>query len=126
MELLKDSITSGLTDLGNNILNGLKDMFIPTFSPLWKIRSLIHDKLPPLDQLLHIFGNVLGDTSEYAPTFSITYKGNTYNIVDFSVFTPYRPILFIIQNAIYWYLFVRWFIKFIPSIISGIGGVVGK
>ena len=126
MAVLKDTVTSGLTELGNNILNGLKDLFIPTFSPLGRVHKLIYDKLPLLDQLFHIFRSVLGDTSELAPTFAISYKGNTYNIVDFSVFTPYRPVLFIIQNAIYWYLFIRWFIKFIPSLMSGIGGVVGK
>lgn len=127
MEVLKDNLTSGLSDLGTTIIEGFKDtlttLFVPTFSPIDELKKLLDSKLPILEQLFQILKNAVGDTSEDAPTFSITYKGQKHNIVDFSVFTPYRPALFIIQNAIYWYLCIKWLIKFIPSMLSGIGGV---
>ena len=65
-----------------------------------------------------LLGNV--DYGTTTPSFSITYYGQTVNIIDFSLFVNYRIWLHGIILAIAWFMYIRKLFNKLPNIIGGV------
>ena len=137
MEVLEKSITGGinnlytlLIDYPSTMISKLSDLFVYLFVPSNNvtdhIASLINDKYPFIAQMGSLTKQVVfGDYSETAPTFSINFKGKSLRIIDFTAILPYRPILLTIETFIIVVGFINWLLRFIPSLLSGIGDFGG-
>lgn len=121
MEVLGEKFTGGISAGFNSFAEKLKEFFIPTFNPLTEFIDVISSRFGFLPQIVTILKGFFVDISDEAPIFAINFKGKLINIIDFSVFEPYRPLLFTIQYSIYTYYFLNWLIKFIPRLLGGIG-----
>lgn len=119
-ERIKDvvSVVRAIPDI---IAENMKSLVIPSGSPLLKLRATIDEKYPFISQL-SVWVNSLtyGDYSENAPNFSITYNGETYNLIDFSLFSQYRSLVHAISSILLVTSFIFWLIKFVPKLLKGL------
>lgn len=128
MGILKDNIAQGISNIVSVIRSipdmvgdVIKSLVIPSGSPLMELRELIDEKYPFIAQLsVWIQSLNYGDYSEGAPNFSIVYNGETYNLIDFSLFAQYRPLVLGISSALLVTSFIFWLIKFVPKLLKGV------
>lgn len=121
MEVLGSKFTTSISNAFDNFGEKLKSFFIPTFDPVKDLWAEFSSRFGFVEQCFTVVKGLFTDISDEAPVFAFNYKDSTYNIIDFSVFEPYRPLLFMIQYTIYTYRFSDWTIKNIPSILEGLG-----
>lgn len=102
--------------------NLLKTLFVPEKSPLENFKQKVQDKLYFVTQISEMFSTLLGnvDYGTTTPSFSITYYGQTVNIIDFSLFVNYRMWLHGIILAIAWFMYIRKLFNKLPNIIGGV------
>lgn len=126
LESLGAGIAGSLNDLGtaiiNGLIDGLKELFVPSYNPIDEVKSKIESKYTFLSQISEISNTLFADFSESSapPSFTVTYRGKTMTIVDFSAFVSYRSTVHGIIIAIAWTTFVLWLIKFIPQLLKGV------
>ena len=96
-------------------------LFVPTGSGVDGLKNLINEKYPFISQLgVWIQSLTYGDYSEDAPNFSITYNGETYNLIDFTLFEQYRLIVLGISSVLLLTSFIFWLVKFVPKLLKGV------
>lgn len=120
-------IMQSITNVGKAIIDGftdsLKILFVPSYNPASEVKDKLDSKFAFVSQLKSITSelfNDFDDDSDY-PSFTITYKGTTYNIIDFSLYAPYRATVHSIIIAISWTYFVLWMVKYLPRLVKGGG-----
>lgn len=127
---LKDSIfgiLKNIFDFVSDIPAKFKELFIelfvPTFNPVTEVKDKVNEKFGFISQMVALSKDLFTDFDSNAtpPSFTISYMGGTYEIVNFKVIEPYRAILHSIIIAICYIQFVLWFFKFAPRIIKGGG-----
>lgn len=99
----------------------LEDLFVPEFDGVNRVKSTLEEKLPMIAQLTEITSHFTSDYSETStpPTFTITYKGQTLNILNLSFLQPYVTTIKSILSAIWWVMFALWLVKYAPKMIGG-------
>lgn len=114
------SIPKKIIDL---LLDLLKFLFIPEYNPIEEIKAKINEKFTFLTQMVSLSADLFKDfdSNSLPPSFTITYKGTEYSIVNFEIFQPYRATVHSIIIAIAWIYFVLWLFKFAPRVIKGGG-----
>lgn len=126
LESLGTGIAGSLNDLGaaiiNGLIDGLKELFVPSYNPIDEVKSKIENKYTFLSQISEISNSLFAGFSESSapPSFTVTYRGKTMTIVDFSAFVSYRSTVHGIIIAIAWTTFILWLIKFVPQLLKGV------
>lgn len=117
------NVVDGILNLPNVFETLLKKLFVPTYSPLEECKNKIYSKFTFITQMVTLSAYLFNDFDSNAtpPTFTITYKGTTSTIIDWSVVEPYRAYYQSIIIAVSWVFFVLWFFKFAPRFIKGGG-----
>lgn len=120
---LLSGIITGLNNLKDGIIQGLKDLFIPSDNAFTDIQNIINEKFGFISQIKDMFSSIINATfnvSDEPPTFNITIYGQDLSIIDWSIYSPYRLIVHGIIIAISYINFIMRLIKRIPKIIGGI------
>lgn len=120
---LLSGILTGLNNLKDGIIQGLKDLFIPSDNAFTDIKDIINEKFGFISQIKDMFSSIINATftqSDEAPEFNITIYGQDLSIIDWSLFAPYRLIIHGIIIAVSYISFIMRLIKRIPKIIGGI------
>jgi hypothetical protein len=120
---LLNGIITGLNNLKDGIIQGLKDLFIPSDNAFTDIQTIINEKFGFISQIKDMFSSIINATfseSGEAPEFNITIYGQELSIIDWSLYAPYRMIVHGIIIAIAYIGFIMRLIKRIPKIIGGI------
>lgn len=130
IEDILSNIINGFKNVVDGILNIpqefellLKKLFVPTYSPLDECKNKIYSKFTFVTQMITLSKDLFKDfdSNETPPVFTITYKGTTCTIIDWTVVEPYREYYQFIIIAVSWVFFVLWFFKFVPRVIKGGG-----
>lgn len=128
-----ENIKNGFLDLGQRvielpckIIELLKELFellfVPEKTPVDDIKDIIDKKFPVINQITDIVNGLFvkyGDTTA-TPRFTVTYKGQTYNILNLDWYIPYRNIVCGIIICIAWLSFVFWLVRFVPKMLGGV------
>lgn len=129
-DVVKNKVTSWwntvydwITNFFDNIGNLLKDMFVPTYSPVDEIKAKINERFSFISQMVDLSADLFTDfgSTSVPPSFTITLYGQSYDIINFSIMQPYRATIHSIIIAIAWINFALWFFKFSPRLIKGGG-----
>lgn len=95
-------------------------LFVPSDNLFNDFEILLKEKFGIFFQLKQLTLDLTTlDSSESAPSFTITYAGHTLNIIDFSMFSQYRSLIHNIIILICGFFFVKWLIVSAPSIVMG-------
>ena len=90
LELVKDSITN----LGNTIVNGIKNvfelLFVPSDNLFDDVQTLFNEKFGIFSQVVNLVKSLTINESTVKPNFKITLYGTTLHFIDFSLFDEYR------------------------------------
>lgn len=119
---LLSGIITGLNNLKDGIIQGLKDLFIPSDNAFTDIKEIVNDKFGFISQIKDLFSAFVNYTfadSETPPEFTITYKGNEISIIDWSLYAPYRMTVHFIIIAISYLSFIMRLYKRLPGYIGG-------
>ena len=125
---LLSGILTGLDNLKDGIIQGLKDLFIPSDNAFTDIVDMVKTKFAFAYEFVDIAKTILVfsfDDDVEAPNFEISdssgkwFKGSL-NFIDWTIYEPYRPYVHALILAISWYQFIERTIKRLPSIIGGI------
>lgn len=102
--------------------NLLSDLFVPKEDIFGNLKDNLQNKFSFTTQIQEIFENLLNDFNygDSVPSFTITYYGETLNIIDFTPYLEYRSWLHAIILGISWFVFIRKTFYKIPGIIGGI------
>lgn len=78
--------------------------------------------MKPFGWLFDIVGNLTKfkdyiNTSEDMPHFTITAYGKTMDIIDFSLFAPYRLFVHSLVSLFVWFNFIKWIVNKIPRMM---------
>lgn len=125
---LLSGIITGLNNLKDGIIQGLKDLFIPSDNAFTDIVDMVKTKFTFVYNFLDIAKTILVfsfDDDVEPPNFKMEDKsGKWFNtplsIIDWTIYEPYRAYVHALILAICWYQFIERTIKRLPSIIGGI------
>lgn len=125
---LLSGILTGLNNLKEGIIQGLKVLFIPSDNAFTDIVDMVKTKFSFAYEFVDIAKTILVfsfDADVEPPTFKMEDKsGKWFNtplsIIDWTIYEPYRPYVHSLILAICWYQFIERTIKRLPSIIGGI------
>lgn len=123
METLGNKFATSINNGFDTFVEKLKTLFIPKFDCISQIKSEFDSRFGFVNQLGTIIKGFFTDISDDAPIFSINYQGKDINIIDFTIFAPYRQTLEIITSVFLLWNLYWWLLKVIPSVIAGLGGV---
>lgn len=119
---LLSGILTGLNNLKDGIIQGLKDLFIPSDNAFTDIKDIVNEKFGFISQikdLVSAFVNYSFAESDTPPEFNINYKGNEISIIDWSLYAPYRMTVHFIIIAISYLSFIMRLYKRLPGYIGG-------
>ena len=112
-----------LVNLPSKIVEGigniLKELFIPKTDIVGRIREAV---MKPFGWLFELLDNLTMfqsyyDTGEDIPKFTITAYGKTMDIIDFSIFAPYRTFVHSLVLLFAWFNFFKWGAHKLPRIV---------
>lgn len=120
-----DGIQEGISAIVENLIEGLKDLFIPTKNPFDELKEVFYSKMPIIEKL-ESFKDEAFPNEEKKPTFEIDLGGwcgasGTVSVLDFSWYEPYRETVKGILAAFLWVFTLIKAYKLLPSVIGGIG-----
>lgn len=119
---LLSGILTGLNNLKDGLIQGLKDLFIPSDNAFTDIKDIVNEKFGFISQikdLLSAFVNYTFADSDTPPEFNINYKGKEISIIDWSLYAPYRMTVHFIIIAISYLSFIMRLYKRLPGYIGG-------
>lgn len=124
LEVLKtpfEAIAEGLSGVWqavDTIKEDLKSLFIPSVNILPLIIGKFADKFPIINQVGNLFATLYNPgTNE--PVFTITYKGMTLKIIDFTVFSDYMPLIRNFTGVFLLLSFLTKEVKRLPRLLRG-------
>lgn len=95
-------------------------LFIPDASRnlTHEVKTLLRSKFNFIFQIKDLISSIL-DINFYTgtPKFSITYKGSTFDIIDFSIIQPYRSFIRNISAFIMIFTTLLWLLRNAPTLI---------
>lgn len=119
-----------ITDIPNQIIEGLEDLFIPTVNPFTSAYNIVITYFPFVEQVRQLALQLV--SSEFygndIPTFTVDFShfgGGSVEIVDLSFYQPYRAIVHGIIIALSYSVFIMHLVKRLPTILTGNVGVGG-
>ena len=126
-----ERIFNVIEDISNSIINGLKELFIPSEDyfneKLSQLEEKMSSKFGVFTDLLNIlkafYNSLTSNATSSVPKFEFTYRGATYNIMNLEIFEDYIVIFKNIIIFTTYYFFIKRLIKKAPSLIRGGGGV---
>lgn len=127
-------VKNAIIDLGNTIINGIKNvfeyLFIPDDNTLFNdFTDLFNQKFGFVSQIIDIANELtsikLGDS---LPNFSVTLKsdffgslkGKSFQFIDFSMYEQYRTFIHSIIVVITDFFFFMYLLREIPCVVGGI------
>ena len=119
---LLSGIITGLINLKDGIIQGLKDLFIPSDNAFTDIKDIVNEKfgfISQIKELVSAFVNYSFADSDTPPEFNINYKGKEISIIDWSLYAPYRMTVHFIIIAISYLSFIIRLYKRLPGYIGG-------
>lgn len=119
---LLSGILTGLDNLKDGIIQGLKDLFIPSDNAFIVIKDIVNEKfgfISQIKELVSAFVNYSFAESDTPPEFNINYKGKEISIIDWSLYAPYRMTVHFIIIAISYLSFIMRLYKRLPGYIGG-------
>lgn len=120
------SVIDVIVGIPQAILDGFMNLLEFLFKPdassnlTHEVKYLLEEKFGFLFQIGDLIRSIMDiDFYSGTPKFEITYKGITYQIIDFAIFIPYRPYVRSIASFIMIFSTLLWLLKNAPSLIRG-------
>jgi len=124
---MTNKIGSFFKKLADDILDGIKKLFVPDedyFSnSVGDMQDSLKRKMPIISQILELMNRLIneaGEASEAEPSFSFTMYGTDVSLIDFSIYSQYRTYIHSIVLAVSYAFFIRSLIRRVPKAIGGI------
>lgn len=137
MGAIGEAITTGLSNIIQPILDGIKAIFLPDIDNIREKVDIVKGKFAFVDNIKEVSSDLIDFMQNEdakipviyinlgASKGKINYGGNT-KILDLTWYAPYKPVVdaFIIGFSYLMFFWMVW--KRLPDIISGVGAVTEK
>ncbi|MDE5936778.1 MAG: hypothetical protein K2G83_05180 [Ruminococcus sp.] len=117
---MKNSIISGLENLKDKLLEGLKFLFIPSDNLFTELKEVIESKFKFVYQILDFGKSIISaDFLDVPPNNKITIYNQDIVFMDWTLYDSYKNLIDSIVIIISYYFYIQRLIKRIPGIIGG-------
>lgn len=123
---LGETLGNFFKDLLSGIIDGLKNLFIPTINPFDELKEIIYSKLPIIQDIeLAVNGTLAMLEETHEPKFSLQFTGQ-YGItgdvatLNLAPYEPYREVVKNIIKALLWLSTLVYIEKTIPKMLGGV------
>lgn len=117
-------VISAIVGLPSTIVSGFQDLleflFVPSDNLFSELQDVIEQKFEVFFDLESLISEIASvNLYQGTPHFEITYKGKTYEIIDFSMFDDYRIYITSLSSFLMIFSTLMWLLKNAPNIIHG-------
>ena len=117
-------VISAIVGLPSTIVSGFQDLleflFVPSDNLFTELQEVIEQKFEVFFDLESLISEIASvNLYQGTPHFEITYKGKTYEIIDFSMFDDYRIYITSLSSFLMIFSTLMWLLKNAPNIIHG-------
>lgn len=119
-----ENVISVIVDIPNIIITGLQNLleflFVPSDNLFTELQEVVEQKFGIFYDLESLVSEIASvNLYQGTPHFEITYKGKTYEIIDFSIFDDYRIYITSLSSFLMIFSTLMWLLKNAPNIIHG-------
>lgn len=117
-QILRDALES----LKNDILDGLKSLFVPSDNLFNDMRYLLEEKFKFVNQIIELIFDFSAVTwiDSVPPESNVTLYGVTVSFMNWEFYDDYRDIINTITIIVSYYWFVKRLIRKMPKLIGGL------
>lgn len=123
---LGETLGNFFKDLLTGIIDGLKNLFIPTNNPFDELKEIFYSKMPIIQDIeLAVNGTIAMLEETHEPKFSLQFTGQ-YGLngnvatLNLSPYEPYREVVKNIIKALLWLSTLVYIEKTIPKMLGGV------